>query len=59
VERDTSEQKLEYYRQQITASRLALEQHRVRHNELLRLLLEEAARDDDPFKMLHDPMAEK
>jgi hypothetical protein len=53
VERDTHEQKLEYYRQQIAASHVALKNHRLRHNELLRLFLEEAGKDD-PIKPLYD-----
>ena len=46
MERDTHEQKLAYYRQQIAASHLALKDHRLKHNELLRLFFEEAAKDD-------------
>jgi hypothetical protein len=35
------QQNLEHYRRLIAESHLALAKHRVRHNELLRLLLEE------------------
>jgi hypothetical protein len=45
VERYIHEQNLEHYRRLIAESHLALMKHRIRHNELLRLLLEEEAKD--------------
>jgi cell division protein FtsL len=38
------QQNLEHYRRLIAESQIALTKHRVRHNELLRLLLEEEAK---------------
>jgi hypothetical protein len=40
---------LEHYRRLIADSQLALSKHRVRHNELLRLLLEEEAKGPIAF----------
>jgi hypothetical protein len=45
AERYIHEQKLERYRRRIAESDLALMRHRNRHNELLRQLLEEEAKD--------------
>lgn len=45
VERYIHEQKLERYRRRIGESNLALTRHRSRHNDLLRQLLEEEAKD--------------
>ncbi len=45
VERYIHEQKLERYRRRIAESHLAQTRHRNRHNELLRQLLEEEAKD--------------
>jgi hypothetical protein len=45
VERYIHEQKLERYRRLIAESHLALTRHRIRHNELLRQLLDEEAKD--------------
>jgi hypothetical protein len=53
VERETHDEKLEDYRRQIAASQVALQEHRLRHNELLRLFLEEMAKDH-PKKPFQD-----
>ena len=45
VERYIHKQKLERYRRLTAQSRVALTRHRNRHNELLRQLLEEEAKD--------------
>jgi len=42
------QQNLEHYQRLIAESQLALTKHRLRHNELLRLLLAEAAKIKPP-----------